>query len=75
ALKCLYLTVRSLDPTGRGQVRWTMRWKPALNAFAIPPPKKREAPPLSPTAGQTRKTITKIGELVRFLGRDTHLVS
>lgn len=35
ALKCLYLTVRSLDPTGRGQVRWTMRWKPALNAFAI----------------------------------------
>lgn len=35
ALKCLYLTVRSLDPTGKGQVRWTMRWKPALNAFAI----------------------------------------
>ncbi|MBW3093750.1 IS256 family transposase [Bifidobacterium sp. 82T10] len=35
ALKCLYLTVRSLDPTGKGQVRWTARWKPALNAFAI----------------------------------------
>ncbi|TPF91630.1 transposase [Bifidobacterium sp. UTBIF-68] len=35
ALKCLYLTVRSLDPTGRGQVKWTARWKPALNAFAI----------------------------------------
>jgi putative transposase len=35
ALKCLYLTVRSLDPTGRGQVRWMTRWKPALNAFAI----------------------------------------
>ncbi|MBT1162902.1 IS256 family transposase [Bifidobacterium sp. SO1] len=35
ALKCLYLTVRSLDPTGKGQVRWTTRWKPALNAFAI----------------------------------------
>ena len=35
AMKCLYLTVRSLDPTGRGQVRWTTRWKPALNAFAI----------------------------------------
>ena len=35
ALKCLYLTARSLDPTGKGQVRWTMRWKPALNAFAI----------------------------------------
>lgn len=35
ALKCLYITVRSLDPTGKGQVRWIMRWKPALNAFAI----------------------------------------
>jgi transposase-like protein len=35
ALKCLYLVTRSLDPTGRGGARWTMRWKPALNAFAI----------------------------------------
>jgi putative transposase len=35
ALKCLYLVTRSLDPTGTGQTRWTMRWKPALNAFAI----------------------------------------
>ena len=35
AMKCLYLVTRSLDPTGRGGVRWTMRWKPALNAFAI----------------------------------------
>lgn len=35
ALKCLYLVTRSLDPTGRGKARWTMRWKPALNAFAI----------------------------------------
>jgi transposase-like protein len=34
-LKCLYLVTRSLDPTGRGRTRWTMRWKPALNAFAI----------------------------------------
>jgi len=25
----------SLDPTGTGRTRWTMRWKPALNAFAI----------------------------------------
>jgi putative transposase len=24
-----------LDPTGTGQTRWTTRWKPALNAFAI----------------------------------------
>jgi transposase-like protein len=35
ALKCLYLVTRSLDPTGKGQARWTQRWKPALNAFAI----------------------------------------
>lgn len=35
ALKCLYLTVRSLDPTGKGQVKWAARRKPALNAFAI----------------------------------------
>jgi len=35
AMKCLYLVTRSLDPTGRGRARWMMRWKPALNAFAI----------------------------------------
>ncbi len=35
ALKCLYLTIRSLDPTGRGRARWINRWKPALNAFAV----------------------------------------
>jgi putative transposase len=35
ALKCLYLAVRSLDPTGQGRARWITRWKPALNAFAI----------------------------------------
>ena len=35
ALKCLYLVVRSLDPTGKGRKRWMNRWKAALNAFAI----------------------------------------
>jgi putative transposase len=35
ALKCLYLTTRSLDSTGSGRARWATRWKPALNAFAI----------------------------------------
>jgi transposase-like protein len=35
ALMCLYLVTRSLDPTGKGRARWSMRWKPALNAFAI----------------------------------------
>jgi putative transposase len=35
ALKCVYMAVMSLDPTGTGQRRWSMRWKPALNAFDI----------------------------------------
>jgi putative transposase len=35
AIKCLYLATRSFDPTGRGRARWIIRWKPALNAFAI----------------------------------------
>jgi transposase-like protein len=35
ALKCLYLALMSLDPTGTGRQRWTNRWKPALNAFDI----------------------------------------
>jgi transposase-like protein len=34
AMKCLYLVTRSVDLTGQGRARWTMRWKPALNAFA-----------------------------------------
>jgi putative transposase len=35
ALKCVYLAVMSLDPTGQGRRRWSMRWKPALNAFEM----------------------------------------
>jgi putative transposase len=35
ALKCVYMPIMSLDPTGAGRKRWTMRWKPALNAFEI----------------------------------------
>ena len=35
ALKCLYLTVMSLDPTGSGRQRWSNRWKAALNAFSV----------------------------------------
>jgi putative transposase len=35
ALKCFYLATRALDPAGKGRARWTTRWKPALNAFAI----------------------------------------
>ena len=35
ALKCLYLAILGLDPTGRGRQRWSNRWKGALNAFDI----------------------------------------
>jgi hypothetical protein len=32
-MKCVYLAIMSLDPTGKGQQRWSNRWKAALNAF------------------------------------------
>ena len=35
AMKCLFLALTSLDPTGKGRRRWSNRWKPALNAFEI----------------------------------------
>ncbi len=35
AVKCVYLAVMSLDPTGTGRKRWTNRWKRALQAFDI----------------------------------------
>jgi hypothetical protein len=35
ALKCVYLALMSLDPTGAGRRRWTMPWKAPLNAFQI----------------------------------------
>ncbi|ASW53758.1 IS256 family transposase [Plantactinospora sp. KBS50] len=34
-LKCVYMALMSLDPTGAGRRRWTMRWKAPLNAFQI----------------------------------------
>ena len=35
AIKTLYLVTRGMDPKGTGQARWAVRWKPALNAFAV----------------------------------------
>ncbi len=35
ALKGVYMALVSLDPTGKGQRRWTKRWKAPLNAFHI----------------------------------------
>ncbi|MFD6598880.1 hypothetical protein ACFWFH_36135 [Streptomyces coelicoflavus] len=35
-MKCVYMALMSLDPTGKGRSkRWTMRWKAPLNAFQI----------------------------------------
>ncbi|WP_346186762.1 transposase, partial [Streptomyces osmaniensis] len=34
-LKCIYMAIMPLDPTGKGQARWTTRWQTALNAFDI----------------------------------------
>jgi transposase-like protein len=35
ALKCIYLAIVSLDPTGKGRQRWMNRWKAPLNAFEL----------------------------------------
>lgn len=35
ALKCVYLAIMSLDPTGTARQRWSNRWKAALNACEI----------------------------------------
>lgn len=35
ALKCIYMAIMAMDPTGKARKRWTSRWKAALNAFDI----------------------------------------
>lgn len=35
ALKCVYLAVMSLDPSGKGRALWSARWKGALQAFDL----------------------------------------
>ena len=35
AALCVHMAIMSLDRTGRGRARWTMRWKTALDAFDI----------------------------------------
>lgn len=34
-MKCVYMAIMSINPTGKGQARWTNRWKTALHAFDI----------------------------------------
>jgi hypothetical protein len=53
ALKCVYMAVMSLDPTGTGRKRWMTRWKPALNAFEIafdrPPGRRSKVSSFNPS--------------------------
>lgn len=35
AMRCVYMALMPLDPTGKGRKRWTMRWNARLNAFQI----------------------------------------
>ena len=35
ALKCVYMAIMAMDPTGQARKRWATRWKAALNAFDI----------------------------------------
>ena len=35
ALKCLCLAIMSLNPTGQGRKRWSMRWNPALTPMSL----------------------------------------
>ncbi len=68
ALKCPYLATRALDPTGRGRARWAIRWKPALNAFAItfegrilPSKTNQPARPVTPKKiGHSRLEVTRL---------------
>ena len=66
ARKCPFLVTRSLDPTGKGRTRWAMRWKPALNAFAItfadrilPSNANEPSTPVTPVIGHARRLVQR----------------
>ncbi len=77
AIKCLYLVTRSLDPTGGGRARSMIRWKPALNAFAVTLAGRvrenhllKTAGPHTPIIGQTPSCpVGRWSHLHRFLGQ------
>jgi hypothetical protein len=47
--QCVYMALVSLDPTGKGRKKWTMRWKAPLNAFQIAFEGRSPRPPTEPT--------------------------
>jgi hypothetical protein len=55
----------SLDPTGTGRRRWSMRWKPALNAFDIA--FDIAYPPAATRPTTTSYTVKLTGPLARRL--------
>ena len=55
ALKCFYLAVRSLDPTGRGQQRWTTVGSPP--STPSPSPSKAESKALSTNRARRSYTV------------------
>jgi transposase-like protein len=55
ALKCLYLVIRSLDPTGKGRQRWMNRWKPASTPSPSPSKAASSTPPNTRQPGLHRK--------------------
>lgn len=57
ALKCIYMALMSLDPTGKGRKRWTMRWKAPLNAFQIA---SKAASPRATTDLQQPRSVVKM---------------
>lgn len=52
ARTCVYMALMSLDPTGKGCKRWTMRWKAPLNRSRSP---SRDASPRAITDRSTTK--------------------
>src|SRR5262245_28232499 len=54
ALKCVYMALMNLDPTGKGRRRWTMRWKAPLHAS---PDRLRSPHPPAADPSQPRSAV------------------
>ncbi len=66
AMKCLYLVTRSLDPTGRGRARWTMRWlsRPGARCGHCCPSVSPDRSP-NPACASPRTGLSTIGAIRR----------
>lgn len=71
ALKCVYLALMSLDPTGTGPKRWVARWKTPPNAFELTfpgtPDRRQEVEPTRSHDKQSLPTAAdRIAPIMRF---------